>query len=355
MYKLGGYFTGVGNRVSNIIDITSFITTWKTDNTGTSTDVQITIPTISSGTYNCDVDWGNGDVETGFTTYNDSRWTHDYGVGNEGAYEVKVSGTTGDWRFENGGDKEKLLEINQWGSFDSNFYRIFYGCINMNILATDVPIFNGNSLDRAFFNCNSLGPTIPNEDFWDRPMNIKTAFNNCSLLNDPNMSKIDTSPTSQFFATFSNCPFDQDTSGWTVENCHDNMLEIRTLSTVNYDIMLIMMRNTIVYTGLSSNNGSNTYTGAAIDSGTTDGTTANKLVDSSQNFGTTISVNDSVHNTTDDIWTFVTAVDSDGILSLNDDIMVSGETYTISSGKAAWARGTLIADFSLSITDGGAA
>lgn len=37
---------------------TSFITTWKTDNTGTSNSTSITIPTTGSG-YNYDVDWNN--------------------------------------------------------------------------------------------------------------------------------------------------------------------------------------------------------------------------------------------------------------------------------------------------------
>ncbi len=61
------------------------------------------------------------------------------------------------------------------------------------------------------------------------------------------------------------------------------------------------------------------------------GTTANKLVDSGGAFtsGVTVDVGDEVHNTTDDTYAFVTAVDSATQLSLSADIMVSGETYTI--------------------------
>lgn len=65
------------------------------------------------------------------------------------------------------------------------------------------------------------------------------------------------------------------------------------------------------------------------DSGTTDSTTANKLVQSGQNFNTTVSVGNVVHNTTDDTFAYVTAVDSDTTLSIDSDIMVSGEAYTI--------------------------
>ena len=67
----------------------------------------------------------------------------------------------------------------------------------------------------------------------------------------------------------------------------------------------------------------------SADSGTTDGTTANKLVDSSQNFSSTISVGMVVYNSTDDTFANVTAVDSDTTLTLDSDIMVSGESYTI--------------------------
>ena len=66
-----------------------------------------------------------------------------------------------------------------------------------------------------------------------------------------------------------------------------------------------------------------------VDSGTTDGTTSDKLVESGQNFLTTVTVGDVVHNTTDDTFAYVTAVDSDTIISINSDIMVSGEAYSI--------------------------
>lgn len=69
-----------------------------------------------------------------------------------------------------------------------------------------------------------------------------------------------------------------------------------------------------------------------LDSGTTDGTTANKLVDSSQNFTTSLAGHTLpcvVRNTTDTTRALVTAIDSDTQLSLDADIMVSGESYVI--------------------------
>ena len=75
--------------------------------------------------------------------------------------------------------------------------------------------------------------------------------------------------------------------------------------------------------------------GDVKDSGTATGTTANKLVDSNQNFLTTVKIGMTVYNTTDSTVTNVTAVDSDTQLTLADDIMVSGEAYQIQDGRSS--------------------
>jgi hypothetical protein len=76
---------------------------------------------------------------------------------------------------------------------------------------------------------------------------------------------------------------------------------------------------------------------AVKDSGTTTATTADKLVQAGQNFTTTVSVGDTVNNTTDSTVAIVTAVDSDTQLSLDCDIMASGETYTINATTLTFA------------------
>lgn len=65
------------------------------------------------------------------------------------------------------------------------------------------------------------------------------------------------------------------------------------------------------------------------EEGTTTSTTTNKLVDSGQNFLTTVRVGDYVTNETDETQTTVTAIDSNTQLSLADDIFTSGEDYVI--------------------------
>lgn len=65
-------------------------------------------------------------------------------------------------------------------------------------------------------------------------------------------------------------------------------------------------------------------------SGICDATTANKLDHSAATFQTnTVSIGDNVTNTTDDTTTTVSAIDSETVLSLNDDIFTTGEAYTI--------------------------
>jgi len=63
-------------------------------------------------------------------------------------------------------------------------------------------------------------------------------------------------------------------------------------------------------------------------SGTTDGVTASKLVDSTASFTSNL-LGYIVYNTTDSTVATVTAVDSATTLSLSADIMDSGEAYTI--------------------------
>ena len=70
--------------------------------------------------------------------------------------------------------------------------------------------------------------------------------------------------------------------------------------------------------------------GGEVESGTTDGaTTAFKLIDSSQNFNTTVSIGNKVINQADGTTALVTVIDSNTQLTLDTNIMLTGEAYTI--------------------------
>jgi len=74
---------------------------------------------------------------------------------------------------------------------------------------------------------------------------------------------------------------------------------------------------------------------------------------SGQNFLTTVTNNDIVHNTTDDTYTKVLGILSDSVLTLDNDIIVSGENYVIQSSNAAKARYNLLNTYGWTIIDGG--
>jgi len=69
--------------------------------------------------------------------------------------------------------------------------------------------------------------------------------------------------------------------------------------------------------------------GGEAANGTTTSTSANKLVDSSASFTSTVTVGDQVVNQVDGQTALVSNVDSDTTLSLDNDIMLTGEAYTI--------------------------
>ena len=81
-----------------------------------------------------------------------------------------------------------------------------------------------------------------------------------------------------------------------------------------------------------------TYEGTPVASGTTDGTTANKLVDSGASFDTDgTAVGMWVYNSTDDTDAVITAIDGATTLSISADIMATGEDYEIGGKVHCWS------------------
>ncbi len=106
---------------------------------------------------NYDIDWGDGNSESGITIPNKE---HTYATA--GLYEIKVTGSiyirqqTSTW-------SNCYTEWKQWGTGATvtGFREFFYNCINMSYSATDAPNFGmlGTSYDglyRSFYNCDSI-------------------------------------------------------------------------------------------------------------------------------------------------------------------------------------------------------
>ncbi|NBT57598.1 BspA family leucine-rich repeat surface protein, partial [bacterium] len=145
----------------------AFVSTWSTDktSTGSSTSTQIQLPLESSGTYNFTVDWGDGSQNT-ITTWNDANANHTYA--SEGVKLLTITGTLTGFRFNNTGDRLKLLNISQFGSLNlGNNGSYFYGASNLIITASDALDLTGTTnLSFAFAGCSSLA-TAPSMASWN--------------------------------------------------------------------------------------------------------------------------------------------------------------------------------------------
>ncbi|MBO0320865.1 BspA family leucine-rich repeat surface protein [Muricauda sp. CAU 1633] len=209
-----------------------FITTWKTDNPGTSGDNQITIPTYSSETYDYTVDWGDGTSDTNVT----GDITHTYA--SSGTYQISVTETFPRIFFNETGDKDKLLNIKQWGNIQwSSMESAFAGCSNLSVAAADAPdLSNVTSLRRMFYYCYYAFDNTFSREFG--------SFNGVENFNSWDVSTI-----ADMSAMFDKSSFNQDISSWNVSLVED-MSNMFYSSTFNGDISSWNVSNVINMSGL---------------------------------------------------------------------------------------------------------
>jgi surface protein len=196
----------------NAAGVDDFVTTWKTDNAGVSADNQITIPTNGIG-YNYNVDWGDGNTDALVT----GDITHTYAV--PGTYTVRISGTFPRIYFNNGGDKDKILTVDQWGTGQWNtMINAFYGCSNLNVVASDTPdLSTANILSGMFRSATSMDGDI---DAWDvsNISDMSSMFFGATSFNQDlnNWNTIGVSNMSSMFRGATS--FDGNISDWDTDN-----------------------------------------------------------------------------------------------------------------------------------------
>ena len=188
---------------------TAFVTTWKTDNKGSSASNQITIPTNSAETYNYFVDWGDGNTDAGVT----GNITHTYAQ--PGTYTVSISGEFPRIQFANAGDRRKIMSVENWGNISwSSMEAAFYGASNLVINASDTPdLSRVSNVSNMFRNARSVyggleNWNVGNIEVFARMFSGANNFN--SDISGWNMSSARNTEYMFFEAT----SFNQNVSGW---------------------------------------------------------------------------------------------------------------------------------------------
>lgn len=192
---------------------------WKTDNTsvGSSTDHQVALPFISTGTYNCMVEWGDGSQDY-ITTWNQAETTHTYD--SIGTYTIKIKGQCEGFRFNNTLDKLKLLTIERWGKDFTlgNVNSVFNGCTNLQIDAND--ILNTSEMTdmyNMFRDCTSLNCCIKFSDT-SNVTNFTYMFRGCTSFNG-DISSLNTENGTTIAGMFYGCSvFNSDVSHLNTSN-----------------------------------------------------------------------------------------------------------------------------------------
>ena len=209
-YSLSGAAEAARNTLINtygwtIIDgggiAAPFTFTVQTDNAGTSAADQFTIPITSATPY--DIQTSDGQSITGATGATTLTFP------SAGTYTVSITDSCEGWRFNNGGDKFKILDISNWGVFKNTVTNAFLGAVNMTCSATYASVNPPTTMNSIFSGCNLFNGTVQNWDvsgvsdffgcfsgalifnqpldLWDTSsaVTFKYMFNACSLFNQP--------------------------------------------------------------------------------------------------------------------------------------------------------------------------
>lgn len=163
----------------------TFVSTWNTANTsaGSSTATQVKLPLESAGTYDFQVDWGDG-TSSIIKTWNQAEVTHTYAA--SGVYIIQIKGIIVGFAFKSSGDRRKIIDVSNWGVLRlGNSTGYFNGCTSLTISAQDVLDLTGTiDLSNVFSAC-SLLVDVPNIGLWDT-QNVTTltsAFLSSPLFN----------------------------------------------------------------------------------------------------------------------------------------------------------------------------
>jgi surface protein len=191
--------------------VDSFIIKVQTNNSGASSNTKFTLPTSAGSTYNYNIDCDGGGSYDGINVKGD--FTCEYSVA--GSYTITIDGTFPHIYFNNSGDKEKILSVEQWGTgvWDS-MEGAFYGASNLVVNDNKKPnLSHVTNMSLMFASAISFNSSIGDwntSHVTDMSLMFKsaTAFN--QDINSWDTSNV-TDMNSMFYQAFS---FNQSLSHW---------------------------------------------------------------------------------------------------------------------------------------------
>jgi len=155
-----------------------FVITVKTDNIGTSSDTEFTIPTYPGESYDYNVDCDNDGLEDWTAQTGDVTCSYP----SAGTYTIRIKDNSGSGTgfshiyFNDSGDAEKLLSVDQWGmAYWSSMAHAFEGCTHLSGAASDSPNLS-NVSDMSFMFTGASAFNAPIGDWDTSNVTVKSIF-----------------------------------------------------------------------------------------------------------------------------------------------------------------------------------
>jgi surface protein len=241
------------------------ITVWNVASDGET----VTLPYKSGGTFSGTIDWGDSTVVANSIANKSHTYT------SAGTYTIIIDGDVQGWAFENGGDKLKITDVSNWGTgFVFDRTRMFQGCVNMDITATDVPIITTTSFLGQFILSGIT--SVRDWSGWDVSgvTTFENCFYDCSAFNN-NIANWVSSTTTNIKQMFNGASsFNQDLDSWDVSsvNSTENFLG----SATSFDGSVAGW--TINGVWLRAFNGCTAFTGTGVNTWNVSGLTSGQLM-----------------------------------------------------------------------------
>ena len=155
-----------------------FSSTWKISADGET----ITLPLVDDAAYTYDftVDWGDGSPISEITSFDDADKTHTYEAA--GDYNLVIEGTLEAWSFNNAGDKDKILSVENFGDLGyTNLSGAFHGCTNLEDFKGGVTS-DVTDMSSMFEGATNANPDVSN---WD----VSSVTDMTNMFNGSGLSK----------------------------------------------------------------------------------------------------------------------------------------------------------------------